>query len=135
MRYAEWRLSARLVVVSSLLFLMAEPHAIARIGKCSMGSLTSTEKSLLLEAARRVLPPQSEPVVSNLCSTTSAEITTQKIPDQPVHNDTRQRDLCCLTRSCSQTIAKLELVFPSLSQIGRVLGTRVGWRWLLEPFF
>jgi hypothetical protein len=82
-RYGECCLIARLAVVGSLLFLMAEPHAIARIGKCSMGSLTSTEKSLLLEAARRVLPPQSEPAVSNLCGTTSAEITTQKIPDKP----------------------------------------------------
>jgi hypothetical protein len=36
-----------------------------------------------LEDARRVLPPQSEPVVSNLCGTTSAEITTQRIRDQP----------------------------------------------------
>jgi hypothetical protein len=83
MRCREWSLIARFLVVGSLLYPMAAPHAIARIGKCSMGSLNPAGERLLLEAARRVLPPQSEPSVSNLCGSTSAEITTQKIPDQP----------------------------------------------------
>jgi hypothetical protein len=48
--------------------------AVARIGKCTMGSLTPAEESLLLATASRILPTHADLVVSNLCGSTSAEI-------------------------------------------------------------
>ena len=60
-------------------------HAIARIGPCK-GSVDGSDKVMLLEAARRVFPPNAEPVVSNACGTIkgkSAEVATQRIPDGP----------------------------------------------------
>ena len=48
-----------------------------------MGSLTPAEESLLLATASRRLPAHARLVVSNLCGSTSAQITTQKIADRP----------------------------------------------------
>jgi hypothetical protein len=48
-----------------------------------MGSLTPAEESLLLATASRIFPKHADLVVSNLCGSTSAEITTQKIADRP----------------------------------------------------
>jgi hypothetical protein len=77
---AEWYSISTLLIVSWALALVVAPHdAFARIGKCKVGSLTPAEESLLLATASDILPPHSEPVVSNLCGSTSAEITTQKI--------------------------------------------------------
>jgi len=61
------------------LLVTTSNHAFARIGKCTMGSLTAAEESLLLATASRILPKHADLVVSNLCGSTSAEITTQKI--------------------------------------------------------
>jgi hypothetical protein len=82
------RLASRVLAwgaaVSAFLVLVAAPHdAIARIGKCTMGSLTPAEESLLLATASRRLPAHAGLVVSNLCGSTSAEVTTQKISDRP----------------------------------------------------
>jgi len=78
------RVLARAAAVSAFLVLVAAPHdAIARIGKCTMGSLTPAEESLLLATASRSLPVHAGLVVSNLCGSTSAEVTTQKIADRP----------------------------------------------------
>jgi hypothetical protein len=75
---------ATLLIVSWALALVVAPHdAIARIGKCTMGSLTPAEEILLLATASRILPKHAELVVSNLCGSTSAEVTTQKIADRP----------------------------------------------------
>jgi hypothetical protein len=65
------------------LLVTASNRAFARIGKCTLGSLTPTEESLLLATASRILPKHADLVVSNLCGSTSAEITTQKIADRP----------------------------------------------------
>ena len=74
---------ATLLIVSWALALVLAPHdAVARIGRCTMGSLTPAEESLLLATASRILPKHADLVVSNLCGSTSAEITTQKIADR-----------------------------------------------------
>jgi hypothetical protein len=74
---------ALLVIVSWALVLVAAPHdALARIGKCKAGSLAPAEESLLLATASRILPKYADLVVSNLCGSASAEITTQKIADR-----------------------------------------------------
>jgi hypothetical protein len=74
---------ATLVIVSWSLVLVAAPRdAFARIGKCKAGSLAPAEESLLLATASRILPKHADLVVSNLCGSTSAEITTQKIADR-----------------------------------------------------
>jgi hypothetical protein len=74
---------ATLLIVSWALALVVAPHdAIARVGKCTLGSQTPAEESLLLATARRILPKHADLVVSNLCGSTSAEITTQKIADR-----------------------------------------------------
>ncbi len=73
-----------LLIVSWALALVVAPHdAIARIGKCKIGSLTPAEESLLLAAASRILPKHADLIVSNLCGSTFAEITSQKIADRP----------------------------------------------------
>jgi hypothetical protein len=78
------RVLAWAAAVSAFLVLVAAPNdAIARIGKCTMGSLTPAEQSLLLATAVQHLPAHAVPVVSNLCGSTSAEVTTQKIVDRP----------------------------------------------------
>jgi hypothetical protein len=79
MRVFAWAAAASLTFV-----IMAAPHdAIARIGKCTMGSLTPAEESLLLATASRILPRHADLVVSNLCGSKFAEITTQKTADRP----------------------------------------------------
>jgi len=50
---------------------------------CKIGSLTPAEESLLLAAASRILPKHADLIVSNLCGSTFAEITSQKIADRP----------------------------------------------------
>jgi hypothetical protein len=81
------RCSFGALVVAWVLMAAAAPnHAVASIGKCTGGSITRAEENLLLEAARSVLPPRIEPVVSNLCVVSNrvvAEITTRRIPDSP----------------------------------------------------
>lgn len=77
------RVLAWAATASVFLVLAAPFDAIARIGKCTMGSLTPAEQGLLLATATQHLPPDSVPVVSNLCGSTSAEVTTQKIVDRP----------------------------------------------------
>jgi hypothetical protein len=73
--------SAAALLLGSVFALLvtASNEALARIGKCTMGSLTPAEESLLLATASRILPKHAGLVVSNLCGSTSAEITTQKI--------------------------------------------------------
>lgn len=83
-RHARRGLIALLAVASAILLLTIAPRdTIARIGRCSMGSLTPAEEGLLLGTVSRLLPPRTELTVSNLCGSTSAEVTTQKIPDRP----------------------------------------------------
>lgn len=77
------RVLAWAATTSAFLVLAAPLDAIARIGKCTMGSLTPAEQSLLLATAAQHLPADAVPVVSNLCGSTSAEVTTQKIADRP----------------------------------------------------
>ena len=77
------RILAWAATTSALLVLAAPLDAIARIGKCTIGSLTPAEQSMLLASAAQHLPAHAVPVVSNLCGSTSAEVTTQKIADRP----------------------------------------------------
>jgi hypothetical protein len=73
------------LVICAVIGLATPGSAIARIGKCK-GSITGADESRLLEAARNVLPPNTEPVVANVCPMAkgmSAEITTLRIPDNP----------------------------------------------------
>ncbi len=79
-----WNTIATLAIVAWATVPVLAPHnAHARIGRCTTGSLSPTEESLLLATAGRILPPYAELTVSNLCGSMLAEITTQKIPDQP----------------------------------------------------
>ena len=77
------RVLAWAATAAAFLVLAAPLDAIARIGKCAMGSLTPAEQSLVLASAAQHLPADAVPVVSNLCGSTSAEVTTQKIVDRP----------------------------------------------------
>jgi hypothetical protein len=81
-RKASWYLIASSAVLFAFVGLIAAPdYAVARIGKCKGGSLSIADEKLLVEAASRVLPPDIKPVVSNVCGSASAEITTQKVPE------------------------------------------------------
>ena len=58
---------------------------VARIGPCK-GSVEGADESHLLDAARRVFPPDTEAVVTNACHMgrgLSAEVATRKVPDSP----------------------------------------------------
>jgi hypothetical protein len=72
------RIFAWAATTSAFLVLAAPLDANAHIGKCTMGSLTPAEQSLLLATVAQHLPADSVPVVSNLCGSKSAEVTTQK---------------------------------------------------------
>jgi len=57
--------------------------AFAHISPCRGGSLSEGDQQRLLQRARGVLPPHTVPVISNLCGSQYAEITTAKQVDRP----------------------------------------------------
>jgi hypothetical protein len=79
-------ISAWVSIAAVIGLLAGSDVAVARIGRCFASPLAPADESLLIEAARRVLPSGIEPVVSGACvmpNTASAEITTQKFLDHP----------------------------------------------------
>lgn len=72
---------ASLVVV---LAVTAAPRlAFAHVTPCRGGSLSEADRQRLLQTARDVLPPHTVPMISNLCGSQYAEITTARQLDRP----------------------------------------------------
>ena len=66
--------------------LFAPQDAAAHVGKCNSPSLLPGDDERVIVAARRILPPDLEPVISNRCllpDKAFAEITTRKVSDDP----------------------------------------------------
>jgi hypothetical protein len=76
-------------VAASMLFavaVIAPQIAAAHIGKCRSPALLPGDDEQVIVAARRILPPDLEPIISNRCLVPDrayAEIATHKVQDKP----------------------------------------------------
>jgi hypothetical protein len=76
-------LLAAVAALVVFLAIAAPREAFAHISPCRGGSLPEADQQRLLQAARGVFPSHTVPVISNLCGSQYAEITTAKQLDRP----------------------------------------------------